>query len=155
MCPQANIDPATMEELKNASKRNAAFKMQCSNLDNSHKQHATYFVDKIIETIQPHFVTVLDGTLFTCNYVHAIQSFVYGTSPTIIDKIAKYCSNPFSLQVTDGSYYQLTFDPTAVVATKESVKFEDVTYGWAYMPVDLVLNTAQITGARIAHVANA
>ena len=150
--PQAP-DTITLEGLKLEPMKNVVFKMRCNKIENFHKQHATFFVDKIIAIIQPYFNTELDGTLFTSNYVHAHESFVYGTPVTIADKIAQYCAEPFSQQVADGSFYELKHDPTAVIQTKENIKFEDVTYGWLYLPVDLPLRNDQISGARIADTA--
>ena len=52
-----------------------------------HKDYATYMVDTIIHKIQPFFKTTIDGTLFTCGYVHKLQSFTYSTASAIVDEI--------------------------------------------------------------------
>ena len=143
---QANM--MTLDDFKRDTLKYAVFTMRTSQEKNMHKDYATYMVDTIIHKIQPFFKTTIDGTLFTCGYVHKLQSFTYSTASAIVDEIAKHATAPLVVEHEDGSFYELTYNPDAVITSTNSIEWEQVTYGWLETPPGLLTSAEQMTGAR-------
>ena len=143
---------ATMQELQSDVKRLGAFKMRCDKEKNMHRDYATYMVDWIIDLLQPHFKTELVGTLFVCDYNHPALSFTYVTSATIVEAIAKHAYMAILVSHEDGSHYELTYNPNAIITVKENIKWEERTYGWMILKPDTLMGPEELTGAQIASI---
>ena len=151
---QAAKDMTTIEELKRDVLQNVIFKMQTTKEGNRHKTYSSYMVDTIIAKIQPYFQAKIDGTLFTSDYVHKERSFVYTVPATIGSMITLRLTAPLVIEHEDGSFYEITHDPTASIeARAKQVKFEEILYGWLETPPGLAINVEAITGPLYEYLA--
>jgi len=140
------MNPITTEDLKREPLQTMVFKMKTTNEKNMHKQYATYMVDTLLAKMQPYFQNKLEGTLLTGDYVHAARSFTYIAPTAIVKAMATHITEAIVCEHEDGSFYELTYDPNAVIEAKMKIEREQLMYAWIKTPPGLAVGVEQLSG---------